>query len=117
MKIDVRFRGLGSSEALREHAVRRILFQLSRFGHELSAVVVRVSDINGPRGGLDKRCRIAVRGRRIPVLVIEETSADASSAIDLAVGRIARTVGRELERARGVRLDGNVVSGPRRGRS
>ena len=117
MKIDVRFRGLGSTEALREHAERRILFQLSRFGHELSAVVVRVSDINGPRGGLDKRCRIAVRGRRIPVLVIEETSADASSAIDLAVGRIARTVGRELERARGVRLDGNVVSGPRRGRS
>lgn len=106
MRIEVRLRGLESSEPLREHAVRRILFHLSRFGDELKAVVVRVSDINGTRGVLDKRCRITLRGRRIPALMLEETSGDACSAIDRAAGRIARTLGRELERARGVRLDG-----------
>ncbi len=103
MKIDVRFRGLAGSDALRDHAVRRVLFHLSRFGSEIRAVQVRISDVNGPKGGVDKQCQITVRGRALSAVVIEDLSADSWSAVDLAVARAGRAVGRDLERSRAAR--------------
>lgn len=103
MKIDVRFRYLEPSEALRTHAVRRIHFHLSRFGHEITSVLARISDVNGPKGGVDKRCQVTVRGRRISDVIIDDLSGDAYSAIDMAVERVGRAVGRDLERVRSAR--------------
>ena len=100
MKIDVRFRGLEPSDALREHAVRRAHFHLSRFGQEISSVVVRIGDVNGPRGGVDKRCQITVRGPRIGASTLDELGTDVGAALDVALDRTARAVGRELERTR-----------------
>ena len=100
MKIEFRLRGLESSDALRDHAARRIHFHLRRFGNEVTAVLVRIADVNGPKGGLDKRCQITVRGQRLGSATIDEMSGDAYSAVDMAVERIGRSVGRELDRAR-----------------
>jgi ribosome-associated translation inhibitor RaiA len=100
MKTEVRFHGLEPSASLRDHAERRIRTQLGRFGRELVTVVVRVGDINGPKGGLDKRCRISVRGPRIGSATIEEFSGDTYSAVDRAVERVSDSISRMLERVR-----------------
>ncbi len=102
MKIDVRFRGIRVSEALREYAVRRVRFQLSRFDGDVGSVVVRIGDVNGPRGGVDKRCLVEARGRAFGPVAVEDASADAYAAVGTAVGRVARAVRREIERARAV---------------
>jgi putative sigma-54 modulation protein len=104
MKIDVRFRGLKRSDALRDHAVRRIHSHLRRFGHEISSVVVRISDVNGPKGGVDKQCQVTVRGRRLSGVIVDDLRGDAYSAVDMAVERVSRRVGRDLERVRGARV-------------
>ena len=104
MNIDVRFRGLEPSESLRDHVVRRIHFHLSRFGHEISSVHVRISDVNGPKGGVDKQCQIKVRGRRLSAVVIDDLSGDAYSSVDMAVERVGRAVGRDIERVRRTRV-------------
>jgi len=77
MKIEVRFRGLESSDALRDHASRRVQSHLSRFGHEVTEVVLRIADVNGPKGGLDKRCQVTVRGPSFGSAVLDEMSGDA----------------------------------------
>jgi putative sigma-54 modulation protein len=100
VKIDVRFRHFEVSGGLREHVIRRIHFQLSRFGRQISSVTVRVGDVNGPRGGADKRCRVALRGPGLGSIAFEEQSGDACSAVEVALERAARSVGRELEKAR-----------------
>jgi ribosome-associated translation inhibitor RaiA len=102
MKIDVRFRGLEGSDALREHILRRIRFKLSRFARQVSSVVVRMGDVNGPKGGVDKRCHVTVRGPALPSTTIENLNADAYVAVDLAVERAGQTVARELGRVRTV---------------
>lgn len=107
MKIEIRFRGLESSESLRAHAMRQIHFHLSRFGRDLSAVAVRIGDTNGPKGGVDKQCRITVRGPRLGSSTLDEFSGDTYSAVDLAVERMARTAGRALERARDIKHGGS----------
>ncbi len=100
MDILVRFRGLDSSDALRAYAERRVSFRLGRFGHALRSVLVKVSDVNGPRGGLDKLCHVQVRGEGVRTFSLQALSGDAYAAVDVAVGRIARVVGRELARVR-----------------
>lgn len=101
MKIEVRFRGIEGSEPLREYAVRRAHVHLSRFGQELGTVIVRVGDVNGPRGGLDKRCRVTVQGPRFGSATLDELSDDVHAALDLALDRMARAIGRSLAKARG----------------
>lgn len=100
MKTEVRFHGVEASESLREHTARRVHILLSRFGADLTGVVVRIGDVNGPKGGLDKRCRVTVRGPRVGSATLDEYSGDIWSAVDLALERAAQNVGRTLEKAR-----------------
>lgn len=105
MEIDVRFRELDASDALREYVARRLHFALSRFGSSVTSVSVRFGDINGPKGGLDKRCHLTVRGPSIGTVLVEEHSADAFTAADIAADRASRAVGRAVSRAREARAE------------
>ena len=109
MKIEIRFRGLPPSPMLKDHAARQAAFHLARFGEELTELWLTVSDVNGPRGGLDKRCQVSARGPRIAVF-LESEAEDAYRAVDEAVKRLARTVRRDLERLHSRRLQPRLVS-------
>jgi putative sigma-54 modulation protein len=109
MKIDVRCRGLETSDSFREHIRRRVHFQMSRFGGAVRSVVVRIGDINGPKGGADKRCQVTLRGSRLGPLNIEDLSADVYSALDTALERAARAVGRAIERKRTARREAGAI--------
>lgn len=100
MKIDLRVRGLADPAVLRDQIERRLQFALGRFGHEVARVTVRLSDENGPRGGVDKRCHLTVRGPKLATVVIDERNAVAEAAIDLAAGRASRAVARLIDRRR-----------------
>ena len=82
MKIEVRSRALGPSEPLRDYVLRAVHFHLSRFGRELSSISARIGDINGPKGGIDKRCQLHVRGPRLGSVVVAEVNADAYAAAE-----------------------------------
>lgn len=103
MTIEVRFLGMNPSAALRDHARRLGLARLARFGPELRSIVLRIGDVNGPKGGVDKRCFATVRGPRVGVCAIEETSGDFYSAVEKTIDRIAETTGRTIERLRSSR--------------
>ena len=88
------------TSALRGYVKRRLGFTLSTREDHIQRVSVRLSDINGPRGGEDKRCHIQVVLPHMADVVIEDTEEDLYTAIDRAVDRAGRTVGRRLSRHR-----------------
>lgn len=98
MELDVRGRHLQVSPALRTHLKRRLGFALDKVAHRVASISVRLEDVNGPKGGLDKRCRIRVAGARGGVVVVEEYASDAYVAVDLAAARAGRAVLRSLGR-------------------
>ncbi|MDP2811649.1 MAG: HPF/RaiA family ribosome-associated protein [Rhodocyclaceae bacterium] len=100
MRIDIQASGFELTDGLREHTERRLQFALSWASHDVRKVVVRLSDINGPRGGNDKRCRIQIPLPRTPDIVIEDTEPDLYVAIDRAADRAERSLARRLERQR-----------------
>jgi ribosome-associated translation inhibitor RaiA len=88
------------SEAMREHVARRLDFALGRFAHRIEGITVRLVDINGPKGGIDKRCRIVVRLTQSRSVVVEATDSDAYAAVSQAAIRADETVARAITRRR-----------------
>jgi hypothetical protein len=72
---------------------------LARFRERLTRVEVHLSDVNGPKGGLDARCALEARAAgRKPVAVTNEahTPDDAvKGAIEKMKSLLATTFGRE----------------------
>ncbi len=110
MQIVIQARGLDLTAELREYVDRRLRFALDWAGYALAGVTVVLSDINGPRGGNDKRCRIRVTGNDGLDMVIEDTQADLHVAVDRAADRAGRTLARRLARQRQYRHDGGYLT-------
>jgi putative sigma-54 modulation protein len=84
----------GSVELVRT----RLEFALGRFAGRVRSLRVRLADVNGARGGVDKRCLISINlDRPHRVIVIDDVDADHATVIDRATHRAARTVARALE--------------------
>jgi len=100
MHIDIRAQGFDLTDGLRDHAERRLNLALDWARHNIGKVVLRLTDINGPRGGQDKRCQLRIPLPRMRAVVIEETAADLYLAIDRSIDRAARALERRLSRQR-----------------
>lgn len=98
MTIDLRCRPFELTPALAGHVERRLRFALGRFAGRVQAVSVRLTDDNGPRGGVDKACRLRVHLRGAGLVRVEELDSDLYAAVDRAVARLARGVARALQR-------------------
>ncbi len=100
MNIQIHAQDFNLTEGLREHVARRLAYALNHGLDSISKIVVRLSDVNGPRGGVDKRCGIEIRLKGSTAVAIEDTEADLYVAIDRAAERAGRTLDRRLARRR-----------------
>lgn len=103
MRLDVRSRSFLVTEALREFVERKAQFALGRFAPRFDECQVVFEDVNGPRGGIDKSCRVVVRGPGM-VLRLEHRHSDAYAAASNVLGRLSRALGRRLGGPRPRRL-------------
>jgi len=85
---------------LRHLAVTRLQFVLRRIQWLVPRATVRLSDVNGPRGGVDKRCQVELDTDGNGKVVITAVSRDWRSAIDSALSRAARALLRIWQRGR-----------------
>ena len=104
MRLMMHARKVTLSHSLRDHIERRLRFALGRLGNRIDRVTVRLEDLNGPRGGVDKRCRIEASVVRSCKLQVEVMGAEIEPAVDRAADRIARRVKDDLDRTREKRM-------------
>lgn len=86
------------TQDLRQLAERRLLFALSRFDDRIQHVDLVVNDENGPRGGVDKACRITVKLRRAADVIVRDKDSEMAKCISRAAERVGRTVSRAIEK-------------------
>jgi len=103
--IEIRTRGFSPTPALRAYVERRLAFALDRHEERVAGVRVTLADVNGPRGGHDKSCRVDMRLRGGRTVRASALTADAYDAVATAVHRAARGVARALERERATTLE------------
>ena len=101
-------------ESLHDFVTRRLYFALGRFAPQIERVTARVGDMNGPRGGVDKQCRIEVKLRGLETVVREARADDLEEAASRAAESVERGVARAVERSRHKRRRPGVsMAGPR----
>ena len=86
------------SDALARHTQRRVADRLGRLESFIRRVLVRFVDVNGPRGGVDKRCAVTATLSDGSEVVIRSHDACPSRAIDDASRRLQRVVRRHRDR-------------------
>ncbi|NEX60997.1 HPF/RaiA family ribosome-associated protein [Noviherbaspirillum sp. 17J57-3] len=86
------------SPSLQEHVLRRLRSAFARTQHRVGRIIVRLRDLNGPRGGRDKACQISVELPGQPEVVIREVQENMYGAIDNAVKRAAYRAMRMVDR-------------------
>ena len=96
MKIGIQCRSFSLTSAIAGHVRKRLDFLLGRGLRRIRRVDVMLSDLNGPRGGVDKRCQIRVSLDGLRAVIIEDVQSDLYMAIDRAAGRASRTVLRRI---------------------
>jgi ribosome-associated translation inhibitor RaiA len=75
---------------LRDLTERRVRFVLRRLGWLVPRAEVQMSDVNGPRGGIDKRCQVELRTDGAGSVVVACVANDWRTALDNALARAAR---------------------------
>jgi ribosomal subunit interface protein len=100
MNIEIRSRDATLSAEVREHAASKMQTALDRFTPSIAQVTVGLEDANGPKGGVDKTCRIMVRGKAAWSVIVSDVDADPYTAIDRAGDRVGQAVSRVMERNR-----------------
>jgi putative sigma-54 modulation protein len=98
---------------LPDHIERRLRFALARFGGRVEKVVVFLQDRNGPRGGVDKVCRILAKVQGCGAIMATVADSDWTAAVDRATTRIGHTVSRQIGRLRDRRVTAAHPHGPR----
>lgn len=83
---------------LRDLSIERVRFSLRRLTAWVPRAKVRLSDINGPRGGVDKRCQVELTTDTAGTVVITSLAQDWRTALDLSLARATRILTRSLQR-------------------
>jgi putative sigma-54 modulation protein len=103
MDVGVRSKDVRLEDSMRFYIERRLEFAFSRFAGRIIRVTVHIVDVNGPRGGEDKACRIEASLRPSGRVFIEDRDADLLAAVDRAADRAAHAIARALRRSRAFR--------------
>lgn len=104
MLVQIHARDFALSEALDNYTDSKIRVALGLFREKIRRVDVFLTDVNGPKGGEDKNCKIIVKlDRHNADIVAHETAPDMYDAINTCSHRVKRTVARQCERDREIR--------------
>jgi hypothetical protein len=84
---------------MRDLCIARVRFVLRRLSALISRAKVQFSDVNGPRGGVDKRCQVELKTETTGTVVITSLAGDWRTALDRSLVRATRVVRRALQRS------------------
>jgi putative sigma-54 modulation protein len=100
MELELRQKDLMIGQPLQDQLASYLDNALRRFAKQIYRVTIWLIDTNGPRGGIDKQCRIYVQLSKGKTIRVGHTNTNLVAAIYFAVDRAAYAVSREIKRRR-----------------
>lgn len=85
---------LAIDSSMHSYILHRLRLALDRTLSKIGAITVRLSDDNGPKGGVDKSVQVKLVVPGHDSVIIHERGSDLRSVVDRAIHRAAQTVQR-----------------------
>ena len=98
MNIVIQCRDFSMTDSLKQYVENQLRFVLTRYSVHIVKINVTLLDINGPKGGLDKRCRVRLKFSKLPTIIIQDTQKNLYAAIKTCGTKLKRTVERDIKR-------------------
>ena len=92
MRITIRATHVQSSDTVREYISTRLRESLAHVEERVGTLQVRLEDVNGPRGGVDKVCLIVANCGKLGTVQAESKSKNLRTAIDAAITKAKAAV-------------------------
>jgi hypothetical protein len=83
---------------VRELAQARLSAALRRLSSRVPRVTVQLSDVNGPRGGVDKHCQLELHTAGAGKVIVRSVASEWRTAFEDALARALRLLPRLLHR-------------------
>lgn len=96
MLVHIQSKHFSLSAALNKYVKTKLQVMLGRYEAKIISLNVSLFDINGPKGGEDKCCKIIVKINGTSSIVVQETAVDLYDAINTCSRRARRAVKRQL---------------------
>lgn len=96
--IDIQVQHFSLTEAMESHIKHKLEPMHSHFGDRILSTHVHLSDVNGPKGGENKKCLIHVELQKLPTVIVEDTEDNLYTSIDNSCHSAERAVRKSLER-------------------
>lgn len=77
---------------------KAVNFAIDRFEHVVRDVEVTLVDINGPRGGVDKRCNVQIRLYPRGLLVVRNTGSSIIETVNGACDKMRQVITKRLSK-------------------
>lgn len=98
MRLNLHTDGIEVNDDLTGLVDQRVEAALSRFKAHLGDVDVRLGDVNGPKGGIDKLCTLTITVRNGADVRIEEEAETIEAALTKAASRAKTVVGQRVDK-------------------
>lgn len=92
-----------NTNVFRDSVVGHLARTLARVSHRIARIDIALTDQNGPRGGVDKHCRISVRMPGFEPFATTSKSENRWAAVAEATRRARRMATIKLKRPRSLR--------------
>lgn len=100
MQMTIASRHTDLTHAIREHVRERLIAALDQHASRIKRVEVTLEDENGPRGGVDQVCRVAVLLTNGTTLHHVRRGLDLYANVSLVADKVKRRVGRQIAKLR-----------------
>lgn len=100
MNIDLQARDFHLTSSIESQIRQKLKVVLNRFGHKIRNLRVVLSDVNGPKGGKDKRCAIKIEMHNLKTIVVDEVTSNMHESISRCSQRAKRTIDKVLNKNR-----------------
>jgi len=84
--------GVTVSEALEQHLRHRLGTVERRFGDQLTRIEAFFTDVNGPKGGVNKQCKLEARPRGLDPVAAEHMAENPYDAATGAADRLEKVL-------------------------
>lgn len=82
--------------------IERIKQKTRRMFHKLydqvQLIKVTLNDVNGPKGGKDKHCKVVILAKGMPDIVIKDSQTSIMSAVNIALSRARLCLVKKVKR-------------------
>lgn len=103
MKFEILGQDIRIDERLTSFIKEKLATCMNRYGQRIRRITISLYDVDGPRAGIDKRCRVVFRLAGGGQSVVECGSHDWRDAITQAAQTAEQTMRKRMEQRRTVR--------------